>query len=447
MAHTRILHTGSSNVQPKPFPAHLLNGSRLETIVPAKPEGVDALSKEIQDMAGKAKAHYVALGAGEMYSHSVSVLLAALKGKLLMPSTNGADPFSKKLAELILYHPLESESHLPGASFSPGFESRFALNAKFKQLDSEKGERSAEYVKLLNDPSTDLTDLLIVLYTRIADMMTVHDPATIKAAASTNMPGVFPVHSNWNSVKDAWADPMLHIYCPIADWGGQTTAYREMRDNAIRYLYPKEFLGILAEVAKYMEALSNTTRILQDLLHRMSEKLNLKVLVAQDYNSVSKAFPKLDKDTVAVSIRPFKGVGGLLNKSIKRDIPVSKVHDWAGATVIADSQQRMYDVVAFLYEEGIAGAVREAGVKEFHTIAPKDYVVAPKPVTLYQSVHIDTVSVDPKMVPLELIVRTAEMHKKADEGTAGHDVYKFSPLRNGERSRFKQRLAEISAST
>ncbi len=35
------------------------------------------------------------------------------------------------------------------------------------------------------------------------------------------------------------------------------------------------------------------------------------------------------------------------------------------------------------------------------------------------------------------------MHIKADEGTAGHDIYKLCPLQNGERLSFMQRLGEI----
>jgi (p)ppGpp synthase/HD superfamily hydrolase len=84
-------------------------------------------------------------------------------------------------------------------------------------------------------------------------------------------------------------------------------------------------------------------------------------------------------------------------------------------------------------------------VKDLLTLPPVDYVSHPKPITLYQSIHLDTVSWDPNMVPLEIIVRTADMHMKADAGTAGHDVYKLCPLHNGERARFMQRLAEIQS--
>jgi (p)ppGpp synthase/HD superfamily hydrolase len=262
-------------------------------------------------------------------------------------------------------------------------------------------------------------------------------------AASMHMPGVFPVHESWDSVKSAWAEPMLNIYCPISDWGAQTLAYRAMRDNAIRYLYPREFAETSSLVESRIPALERTGAILGRLLELMSERLNMRILVAHHYSEVSQAFPELDSRTMAVSIRPFKGIGGLLNKSIKRGTPVGNVHDWSGFTAITDTESRMYDVVAFLRNEGIAAAAKELGISDLCTLEATDYARNPKPVTRYRSVHLDTVSRDPGMVPMEAIVRTAEMHREADEGTAGHDVYKLSPLRNGERKSLMQRLDEI----
>jgi hypothetical protein len=445
MATTRGLYRGNAaTTQPRFRPLHILTSPHVEPLRGIRQDELSSLSPEIQFMVLRARAHYAALGAEDIYNHACQVLRAAVRGKLILPSTNGADPFSKQVAELILYHSLDSMSHLPNITFSPDFEKRFLLQRRFKELDGSPEERSDEYARLLNDKSMDLTDLLVVLYARIADMMTVHDPATVKAA-STRMPGIFPVHESWEKVKTAWAWPMLHIYCPIADWGSLTTAYREMRDNAISYLYPSEVAQLSKEVEKRMPALQNTQRILYGVLNRMSAVLGVRVLVTTDSQAVSEGLSQLDDESVVVRIKPFKGEGGLINKALKRGVPVDTVHDWAGATIITAGDDLMYEAVTFLYNGGIKAAATAAGVKELLTLPPVDYVNDPKPITLYQSVHIDTVTRDRNMVPLELIFRTARMHMNADAGTAGHDVYKLCPLNNGERARFMQRLAEIES--
>jgi hypothetical protein len=434
-----------------PFPSRMEAGAPslmlsplIETIRPRGSGTSEGMCPELIMMTARAKEHYVALGSESMFQHAKTVLQAAIRGRLISQSQEGLDPFSRRVAELILYHPIESDRYLPSSGLGRGFAERFGLQLTLKRLDSSLGERTSEYVRLFNDPSTDHSDLLVALYTRIADMMTIQDDATAEAAR-VRIPGVFPMHADWEAVKASWAEPMLRIYCPIADWGGQTTAYREMRDNAMFYLHPRDFVRVSAEAEALMGALCNTNSIMYAAISGMAERFGLRVLLANDLPTVSEALPLLDQRTIAVAVRPFKGAGGLLDKSMKKGIPVRKVHDWSGATIITESPDLMYRLAGYLYSGGILAAARGHGVSDLHTIAPKDYALAPKPVTMYQSVHLDTVTSDPNMVPMELIVRTSEMHIKADEGTAGHDVYKLSPLVNGERRRFMERLAQISS--
>lgn len=445
MATTTRLHHGASvSMGPSP-PPRIFRTPQVEMVMPSMPEGLSSLSKEILAKTETARTHYQSLGAMAMYEHAVSVLRAAVRGKLLLPSSNGADPFSLRLAELILYHSFEDQKYLPNQTLRPGFGKVFRVHNALKRLDGAGGERSDDYVRLLRDGSIDQTDLITALYARIADMMTVHDPAT-ERAASLHMPGVFAMHESMASVRAAWAEPMLKVYCPIADWGAQTVAYRDMRDNAIRYLYPEEYTEASSHLKDWMPALLRTKEILKTLLDQMSSRLGLRVLVARHYSEVSQAFPDLDDTTVAVSIKPFKGIGGLLNKSLKRGIPIEMVHDWSGFTVITDTESLMYDVVNYLHGGGIRDAIREHGITDFCVLPAVDYALHPKPVTNYRSVHTDTVSRDTRMVPMEAIVRTTAMHVEADEGTAGHDIYKLSPLQNGERKSFLQRLGEITSS-
>jgi hypothetical protein len=403
-----------------------------------------SLSPMMKGLVEEAVRHYSALGADMVCAHSLQVLKAAFDGKIVDPQADENDALSIAVTKQILIHSLTSESHLPaGLGLTRQDVETFHVQRRLSDLDSTRGDRSAAYVELLNDPSVDLTSILVAAYTRVADMMTIHIPATL-AASTTKMPGVFPVHRDWESVTRAYADPMLRIYCPIADWGGQTKVYRQLRDNAMFYLHSRYFREVAAEVMKRGDALRNTNMFMLGALQAMSSRLGLRLIVGPDYREISKAFPSLDQDTVAVALKPFKGVGGLLNKSLKRGIPVSDIHDWAGLTVITESMKQMYDIASYLVDEGVKAAAKSLSVTAPDIAGPVDYAAQPKPITNYQSIHVDAISKDPEMLNSEFIVRTVDMHMKADEGEASHDSYKQCPLDTNVRNRFMKRKEEIT---
>ncbi|MBU0532654.1 hypothetical protein KKB44_04125 [Candidatus Micrarchaeota archaeon] len=444
MAHTVLSPSAMRPSSSVPFMSISPSGI-IETIMGLK-NGNGHLSQAIQKKVAEARAHYEKLGAEKVFQHSLCVLRAAVEGKLLDPSADERDMLSMELTDQILYHSLTSSSHLPTTGdFSARFLPTHELERRLAALDSTMGDRSAAYVELLNDPSINVTNLLIALYTRVADMMTIHDPETLMAA-TTRMPGIFPVHSDWSAVQTAWADPMLRVYCPIADWGGQTHAYRQMRDNAVFYRYPERFQEVAEKVQGKVGALETTNKFILATLQHMARSLDLQVLVAPNYQVVSKLFDLVGPGTVAVALKPFKGVGGLLHKSLKKGIPLGEVHDWAGLTVITADTPEMYGVVSFLHERGVLPIAQDMGVSGLRIENVEDYATNPKPVTEYQSVHLDTMTTNGVMVPAEFIVRTVSMHKKADEGEASHDGYKGCPLVNGERKRFMDRKLEITAS-
>lgn len=423
-------------------PRRRLASGNVAVLVP-KPNGNGKFSPLLEENSKVVRAHMVKLGSDSVARHSAEVLRIAAFAKLINPQADEGDRFSLDVSRQIDIHSIESESYLPNIQLTDADLRRFELQRLLKKLDSSNSDRMKKYVELLNDPSIDLTDLVIALYTRIADMMAFHSKETVEAA-KTKMPGVFPVHGDWEEVVRAWAEPMLKLYCPIADWGGQTEAYRFMRDNAMYYTYPQQFMEVVQTVIRKVESMARTHGILMNALEDMSKRLNIKVLVAYDYKTLSKHHGEVDKDTVLVSIRPFKGAGGLLNKSMDKGIPVEKVHDWGAATIITENEELMYKIVSYLYEGGIRSACRDAGIYELFTHEPKDYVKNPKPITLYRSIHLDTVSYDPGIVPFELIVRTLGMHVWADEGGAAHENYKGCYV-NGERYRLQQALQQITA--
>jgi (p)ppGpp synthase/HD superfamily hydrolase len=258
------------------------------------------------------------------------------------------------------------------------------------------------------------------------------------------MSKMFPVYEDWEATKTSWARSMLGIYCPIADWGGQTDAYRKIRDNAMYYINPEKYMDVVQRLVRRHEALMNTHRAMWGMAERMSERLGVRVLVAYDYKTASMAFDQIGPNTVIMIMRPNKGPGGLLKKELEKGIPVEMAHDQGACKVLTDSLETLYRVVEFLHGECIPSVAAECGSPDIFIHDPKDYVSNPKPVTLYQGVHIDTVVSDGNLASFETIACTLAMHLWSDEGGASHDGYKGVPLVNGERKRLMQRRDEIS---
>jgi len=403
------------------------------------------VSPMIERELSQAAEHYRKLGAETVFYHSKKVIAKAGEAKLVDLRADETDQFSLEMVRMLAYHPLVSESYLPPkAPLSEKFLTRFELHRRLKALDSTPEGGLHGHVKLLNDTRYDSADLLAAFYARMADMLVVDDPATIHAA-TTKMPGIFPIHHDWQEVKAAWADPMLRIYCTIADWGGLTDAYRGMRDNAMFYLHPGEFAKVAELFNKTREAAIRTNNVVRGIIQKMSERLNLRVIIAHDSRTASKAFDEIGPGTILIIVRDDKGPGGALHKLHSRGVSPDSIHDRVAFKVITATTEQAYDVVSFLYGEGIRSVTAEVGSPHVHIEDLKDYIANPKPVTLYRGLHVDTVISDKNLVNFEAIVSTLDMHKWADEGGASHEGYKKSPLVNGERARFNAALKRIES--
>ncbi len=180
----------------------------------------------------------------------------------------------------------------------------------------------------------------------------------------------------------------LEIYAPIANRLGLNKFVLELEDLGFAALYPIRYRVLAAEVRK---ARGHRKHIVKRIEHAVKQRLQAENLPSQ----------VLGRE---------KHLYSLYQKMRNKGLSFSEVLDVYAFRIIVDSVDSCYRVL---------GAIHNLYKPKPGTF--KDYVAIPKS-NGYQSLH--TALFGPYGVPIEVQIRTQDMHEVAESGVASHWLYK-----------------------
>jgi len=238
------------------------------------------------------------------------------------------------------------------------------------QFESQEHEQAENFRKMLLAMVRDVRVILIKLADRLHNMRTLT---------------VMQPHKRARIARET-----LEIYAPIANRLGLNSLYQELQELSLQHLYPNRYQVL-------MKALTRA-------------RGNRREVVGKILDAIRKALSDHGIDAVVTGRE--KTLYSIYKKMTEKTLSFAEVYDIYGFRVIVNDVSACYLALGALHQlyKPIPGKF-------------KDYIAIPKD-NGYQSLH--TTLFGPFSTPIEVQIRTEEMHKIAEAGVASHWLYKES---------------------
>jgi GTP pyrophosphokinase len=205
--------------------------------------------------------------------------------------------------------------------------------------------------------------------------------------------------------RDETAKESLDIYASLANRLGVWEIKWEIEDLSFRFLDP----GTYRQIAHQLdERRSERERFIAEAVALVRKECDSAGIQAEIYG------------------RP-KHIYSIWKKMRAKQLPLGEIYDLRAIRVIVDHVHDCYNVL------GIVHQIWTPIAKEFD-----DYISKPKE-NRYRSLHTAVLAGDQR--PLEVQIRTWEMHEHAELGVAAHWRYKEGVRRTGKQDAYADRVA------
>ena len=236
------------------------------------------------------------------------------------------------------------------------------------QFDSKEAQQAATMRKMLVAMARDIRVLVIKLADRLHNMRTIAG---------------MPVEK-----QQRIAHETLDIYAPLAHRLGMQEIKQQLEDLSFSAIYPKRFAELDHLVAtRSPERDVYLAKTIAEVQSRLSE-LNVRADVTGR----------------------GKHLWSIYEKMVEKGREFDEIFDLVAIRIIVDSVKDCYAALGCIHGRW------KPVVGRF-----KDYIAMPK-FNLYQSLH--TTVIGPEGKPIEVQIRTREMHNRAEWGVAAHYSYK-----------------------
>ena len=180
----------------------------------------------------------------------------------------------------------------------------------------------------------------------------------------------------------------LTLYAPISHRLGIFNIKNELEDLSFKYLYPEDYNNLKSKVDSNF---SEREKILKNLKEEIDKILSKSGI---EYKILYRA----------------KNLYSIYRKMQRQNKPFEEIQDTLGIRIITDTVLNCYAVLGLIHSN-------------FKPVANSftDYIAMPKQ-NLYQSLHTTVLSNNGE--PIEIQIRTEDMHRVAEYGIAAHWRYK-----------------------